>query len=74
MSDYIFGRFAANSGFFAFLYTVVPNWQHFWAADALSGGGSVPWRYVLHAGLYAVIYSTSILSFGMFLFRHAEMK
>jgi hypothetical protein len=74
MSDYIFGRFAANSGVFTFLYTVVPNWQHFWAADALSGGGSVPWKYVLNAGLYAVIYSTGILCLGMFSFRHAEMK
>ncbi|MDD4872146.1 MAG: ABC transporter permease [Kiritimatiellae bacterium] len=74
MSDYIFGRFAENSGFSAFLYMVVPNWQHFWAADALSGGGNVPWEYVINAGLYAAAYSTGILCLGMFSFRHVEMK
>ena len=74
MSDYIFGRHAAGSGLFSFLYTITPNWQHFWTADALSGGGHVPWKYVLNAGLYAVVYSTGILCLGMFSFRHIEMK
>ena len=74
MSDYIFGRHAAGSGLSAFLYTITPNWQNFWTADALSGGGHVPWKYVYNAGLYAVVYSSGILCLGMLSFRHTEMK
>jgi len=74
MSDYILGRHAAESWVYGFLYIMVPNWQHFWAADALSGGGHVPWTYVLNAGLYAIVYSTGVLCLGMISFRHTEMK
>src|SRR5437667_10526631 len=28
------------------LYTVVPNWQLFWLADALEGKNNIPWSYV----------------------------
>lgn len=74
MSDYIFGRLAPGSGVFAFLYAVIPNWQHFWTADALTADGTVPLKYIVNAGLYAALYSFSILCIGMLSFRHAEMK
>lgn len=74
MSDYLFGRFAGVSWISATLYTLVPNWQHFWAADALLKGGHVPWKYVVNAGMYAAVYTTAVLSLGMISFRHAEMK
>jgi ABC-type transport system involved in multi-copper enzyme maturation permease subunit len=74
MSDYVFGRGAAESGLLAFLYAVVPNWQHFWAADALSGGGTVPLMYLVNAGVYAAAYSLAVLFLGMLSFRHTEMK
>src|SRR5439155_1656042 len=28
------------------LYTIVPNWQLFWLADALEGKNRIPWSYV----------------------------
>ncbi len=74
MTDYILGRHVADSRVCALLYTVIPNWQNFWAADALSGGGRVPWSYVLQAGLYGSFYSAGVLCLGLLSFRHAEMK
>ncbi|MCK5850155.1 MAG: hypothetical protein KAH23_04510 [Kiritimatiellae bacterium] len=74
MSDFFFGRIASSNGMAAVLYRVLPNWQHFWMSDALSGGGTIPWIYVCHAGLYAVIYLSGILCLGMVSFRYADMK
>ncbi len=74
MTDYILGRHVAESYVCGFFYTVLPNWQNFWVADALSGGGHVPWIYVLHAGLYAVVYTVGVLCLGMLSFRHTEVK
>lgn len=74
MSDYLLGRHAANSWPANFLYRIIPNWQHFWVADALSGGGRIPWHYVREAGAYAVTYCLGILCLGMLSFRHAEVK
>jgi len=74
MSDYLFGRHAAVSAVSAFLYRIVPNWQHFWASDALSGGGRIPWHYLLHATVYAAAYCAGILCLGMLSFRHTEVK
>jgi len=74
MSDYVLGRYAGSSRLCGFLYAVVPNWQNFWTVDALAGGGSVPLKYILSAGYYAVIYTAGILCLGMLSFRHTEMK
>jgi len=74
VSDYLLGRHAASSRTAAFLHGIIPNWQHFWVADALSGGGSVPWSYVAHAGLYALLLVAALVCAGMLSFRYAEMK
>lgn len=73
MSDYVFGRHATESTVAAFLHGVIPNWQHFWVADALSGGGTVPWTYVLSAGQYALLYVTCLICMGMYSFRYADV-
>lgn len=74
MTDYLLGRHVAESWVCGFFYTLIPNWQNFWVADALSGGGHVPWAYVLNAGLYAVVYTVGVLCLGMLSFRHTEVK
>jgi len=74
MSDYLFGGIAAHYGIAFLLYRLIPNWQHFWVTDKLSGGGTIPWRYVVNAGSYALAYSAGIVCIGMLSFRHAEMK
>lgn len=73
MSDYLFGRQAAHSPVYALLDGITPNFQHFWAADALAGDG-VPWSYVARVGTYTVFYLAGILSLGIFAFRRMELR
>jgi len=72
VSDYCFG--ASQSPLAAFLYRVIPNWQHFWMADALAGGGSISCSYLFFATLYGVTYSLAILCIGAFCFRRSEVS
>ena len=74
MSDYLFGRHAASSRVAAGLYRLLPNGQHFWVADALTGDGTIPWAYVARAALYAAFYLAGVLSLGMLAFRHMEVR
>ncbi len=74
MSDYLFGRRAAESSWAAALHAIVPNWQHFWMADALHLGETIPFRYVLGAAAYGGFYLLGLLGLGIVLFRHTEVK
>jgi len=65
MSDYLFGRVADTQITAYGLYALIPNWQHFWMADALSSENSIPLSYLWHAGTYAFLYLAAILSLGM---------
>jgi ABC-type transport system involved in multi-copper enzyme maturation permease subunit len=73
MSDYLFGRLALSSWGARLLYHVVPNWQHFWMADALRAGGTVPWPYVGAAAAYGLVYLLGVLGVGLTLFRSSEV-
>ena len=73
MSDYLFGRYAGASLLAAALYWLLPNWQHFWVSDALTGGGTIPWLYVGQAALYALAYLGGILCLGSLSFRHTQL-
>ena len=56
------------------LYTVIPNWQLFWLADALSMGKSTfHWAYVGKAFVYAVAYAGAALAVGTALFEEREL-
>lgn len=74
MSDYLFGRHAGTSRVASWLYHVLPNVQHFWVTDALSGEGLIPWSYVARAALYAACYLAGVLSLGMLAFRPMEIR
>jgi len=75
MSDYLFGRRAASGEWWAStLYTVIPNWQLFWFADALSmGKNTFHWDYVAKAFVYAVAYAGAALAVGTALFEEREL-
>jgi ABC-type transport system involved in multi-copper enzyme maturation permease subunit len=73
-SDYCFGRNAPQSVTCALLYRLIPNWHHFWIADALNKGGAVPWEYVWRCAVYGALYSAGILTLGVVAFRHTELK
>jgi hypothetical protein len=76
MSDYFFGLPAAKGSWWAStLYTVVPNWQLFWLADALeTGKNTFQWAYVGKALGYATCYVGAALALGAALFEERELN
>jgi hypothetical protein len=57
------------------LYTVTPNWQLFWLADALDSGKSTfHWGYVGKAFVYMLGYVGAILAAGIALFEERELS
>ena len=75
MSDYLFGRPAAAGSWWAsVLYTVTPNWQLFWLADALDAGKSTfHWGYVGKAFAYVLGYVGAALAIAVALFEEREL-
>ena len=76
MSDYFFGRRAEMGSWWASaLYTIVPNWQLFWLADALDMGKSTfHWGYVGKAFVYVVGYAGASLAVATALFEERELS
>ena len=76
MSDYFFGRPAAQGQWWAStLYSVIPNWQLFWLADAIeTGKNTFQWAYVGKALAYAVFYAGAALAAGAALFEERELS
>jgi hypothetical protein len=75
MSDYLFGRRAeAGSWWASVLYSVVPNWQLFWLADALENKKTIPWRYVAQALAYVIAYVGAALAVALMLFEDRELN
>jgi hypothetical protein len=68
LSDHLFLRPAMEGHAVAgVLYRLVPNWQHFWAADTI---GRDTWE----ALQYGTIYLAGLLCLGVFAFRAMEVK
>jgi ABC-type transport system involved in multi-copper enzyme maturation permease subunit len=80
MSDFIFGRFVGHgswlgSAICSVLYTITPNWQLFWLADALdSGKTTFHWDYVGKALVYVVGYVGAALAVAVMLFEERELS
>ena len=73
MSDYLIGRHAADNVLAAFLYTIVPNWQLFWMADALAVDQVIPLRYVAWASGYAALLVGLFAALAAILFSGREV-
>ncbi|HUZ06996.1 MAG TPA: hypothetical protein VMV89_05855 [Candidatus Paceibacterota bacterium] len=76
MSDYFFGtRAQAGEWWASTLYSVIPNWQLFWLADAIdTGKNTFQWAYVGKASAYAVCYAGAALAVGTALFEERELS
>ncbi len=76
MSDYLFGRPAEKGSWLgSVLYTLTPNWQLFWLADALDSGKSIfHWGYVSKAFGYVVAYVGAALSLAVVFFEERELS
>ena len=57
------------------LYTVTPNWQLFWLADAVDEGRSTfHWSYVAKAFAYMAAYVGAVLAAAIMLFEERELS
>ena len=76
VSDYLFGRPAdAGAWWASVLYTVTPNWQLFWLADALATDKTTfHWNYVGMAFAYVVGYVGATLAVAVMLFEDRELS
>ncbi len=80
MSDYFFSQAGGKIGgggpwWASTLYTVIPNWQLFWLADAIDTGKSTfQWAYVGKAFVYVVGYAGAALAVGTALFEERELS
>ena len=76
MSDYLFGRPAhLGSWWGSILYTLIPNWQLLWLADALDTGKSTfQWNYVGKAFAYMVSYVGAVLALAVVFFEERELS
>jgi len=73
ISDYAFGRFAETSLWAKVGRFIVPNLQVFWISDAIYEGSTVPLKYILITGAYAVCYAAGILSLAVALFQRRQV-
>jgi ABC-type transport system involved in multi-copper enzyme maturation permease subunit len=73
MADHLVGRHASAHPAAAAAYALLPNWQHFWLADALHLGTAIPAAYLSGAAAYAALYAAGILALAVALFRFAEV-
>jgi ABC-type transport system involved in multi-copper enzyme maturation permease subunit len=75
-SDYLFGTRAEKGSWWAsVLYTVTPNWQLFWLADAVEMGKShFYWGYLGKALLYVVGYVGAALAVAVVMFEERELS
>ncbi len=75
MSDYLFGRPAERGAVWASVcYTIMPNWQLLWLADALENKKSIPWSYIGKACGYVLCYLAASLSAALILFDDRELN
>src|SRR5436190_18372553 len=75
MSNYLLGDRAQEGSWWAsILYTLIPNWQNFWVADALAEDKIIPWSYIGKTVGYAAAYVGAALMAGLFLFEDRELS
>ncbi len=76
LSDYWFGQpaVAGAAWLYKILYAIVPNFQFFWAGDALTQGRTINPAHVVQVVTYAGLYSLGILGLGLALFQTREVS
>jgi hypothetical protein len=75
LSDHYLGRpaEAGSAWFYTLLYAAVPNFQFFWAGDALTQQRIIPATQVAQVAAYSGLYSLGILGLGVALFETREV-
>lgn len=80
MSDYLYSKLGGTLDgggpwWASVLYTLIPNWQNFWLADALDTGQNMfHWGYVGKAFGYVLGYVGAALAVAVMLFEERELS
>jgi hypothetical protein len=72
ISDYAFGQPASRPPGTGVLCVLLPDWQHFWMADAVTRGG-IPLSYLTPCAAYAALYAGGLLLLGALSFSRADI-
>ena len=73
ISDYLFTSGVSSTLLKNIAYTVVPNWQFFWLADAIANKTPISWTYVIWCGLYSILYFIFCSVIAITLFTNREV-
>ncbi len=73
LTDHLFGRNAGDAEIYKLLYAIVPNFQFFWAGDALTQEIPIPASQVGLALGYASLVSLALMCLGIALFETREV-
>ena len=73
ISDYVFGRFASTSHLANIAWTVLPNLQTFWIADAIYENSAIPFKYITLAAGYSASYTAAILAAAIAIFQRRQI-
>ena len=65
--------FGVDSTIGAVLGSILPNWQFFWMADALTTQAQIPGAYVAWAVLYVILHGIGWTLWAMYLFQDNEL-
>lgn len=74
LSDYFFGRYAGEVVAARIMYTVTPNFQLFWLADALTAEMVIPLSYVYTAAGYTITYVLALICISFLLFADRDFS
>lgn len=73
VSDYLIGRHVGTSVVAQVFYSLIPNWQLFWMADALAAQKAIPLSYVLWGAVYVVLFAFQLFLLAVCLFWNREV-
>ena len=77
ISDYVYSKLGGTEiggpWYAVALYTILPNWQQFWMADALGEEKKIPVQYLGTAFGYVVAYVGASLAVALCLFEDREL-
>ncbi len=78
ISDYLHDLFVTRTGgdswWASSIYTLLPNWQLLWVANALEEGKAIPWSYICKAGGYSLAYIGAALAVALCFFHDRELS
>ncbi len=73
VNNALFGRYADESAFAAFMFRITPNLQFLWPGDALLQGNDFTAGYVLMVSVYSVLWAGVALALAVALFQTREV-